>query len=239
MKFLDFSHKDRRKYSLFFNMLVIWLEIIGFLILILSSHNIPIEYFTIDSNILALIVSIVFVIYIMRRLEIPYWLRVLKYVSTTCLAITFLVVIFVLAPMYNMNYGWLLFHNELLYQHLLCPVFFMITFLLFDNFSPDDDSKVSTKKSFRDIPLRLRWFRDRSYNYTFELTAADDKYPVLTVLLYGAILIILNLTDVVTGPYPFLRIKEQSIIASILWFVGILTSSYLIAMCLRKFRKKE
>ena len=134
---LGFSYKDRRKYSLFFNLLVIWLEIIGFVILLLSIHSIPIEYFTVDSNILALAACAIFSFYILRGLEIPYWLRILKYVATTCLAITFLVVVFILAPMYNMNYGYLLFHNELLYQHLLCPIFCIITFVLFDNFATE------------------------------------------------------------------------------------------------------
>ncbi|MBQ3325681.1 hypothetical protein IJG79_00825 [Candidatus Saccharibacteria bacterium] len=239
MKFLDFSHKDRQKYSLLFNLLVIWLEIIGFIILLLSAHRIPFEYFTVDSNLLAFITSIIFVVYIMRGLEIPHWLRILKYVSTACLAITFLVVIFVLAPMYNMNYGFLLFHNELLYQHFLCPIFYILTFLIFDNFMPDSDSKVSTRKNLRDLPLKIRWFRDRSYNYTYEITSSDDKYVVLSVILYGVIMIILNLTDIVSGPYPFLRVKDQPVFASILWFIGIISSSYLVTICLRKFRKSE
>ena len=34
--------------------------------------------------------------------------------------------------MYNFNYNFLLFKNELLYHHLLCPILSIITFIFFD-----------------------------------------------------------------------------------------------------------
>ena len=233
------SYKDRRKVSLFLNILIVGLEIISFVILLLSINTIPLQYFTVDSNILALVTCAIFIYYIVRDEEIPYWLRLMKYISAVCLTITFLVVVFVLAPMYEWNYGYLLFHNELLYQHLLCPVFFVLAFLLFDNFAPEDFDEEAEAAKVKSIPRKLMRFRDQKFQYTYKLQPTDDVYPVGTVLLYGIVLVILNLVDVVSGPYPFLRIKEQPIWASILWFALILGSTYVVSIALRKFRNHK
>ena len=45
--------------------------------------------------------------------------------------------------MYNFNYGYLLFSNELLYHHLLCPLLCIISFIFFD--------KVETYKIFDNV----------------------------------------------------------------------------------------
>ena len=34
--------------------------------------------------------------------------------------------------MYNFNYAWLLFHNNLIFHHLLCPIVAFISFIYFD-----------------------------------------------------------------------------------------------------------
>ena len=52
-------------------------------------------------------------------------------------------------------------------------------------------------------------------------------------ILYSIVLIILNLYDLVKGPYPFLMIKNQTIIASIIWFILIYALAYFIAYYLR------
>ena len=133
-----------KKYiSLILNLLIIIFEIIGFIITITNNGRIAIEYYTEDSNILALITSSIFLIYLLLNKKIPYYLRLLKYISTICLTVTFLVVILILAPMYNFNYGYLLFSNELLYHHLLCPLLCIISFIFFD--------KVETYKIFDNV----------------------------------------------------------------------------------------
>ena len=123
---------SRKKISLTFNLLIIILEIISFIITYYVNHKISFEYYTEDSNMLALITSSILVIYLVLNKKTPDWLRLLKYSSTICLAVTFFVVIFVLAPMYDFNYNFLLFENALLYQHLLCPILCIITFIFFD-----------------------------------------------------------------------------------------------------------
>ena len=141
---------NKKRLSILLNILIVFLEIIGFVITYVINKKISIEFYTEDSNILALITSSIFVIYMLNKKEIPRWLKLLKYATTICLSVTFIVVIFILAPMYNFNYPYLLFHNSLLYQHLLCPILSIITFIYFDNLGD-----FSIKDNFTSLSLTL------------------------------------------------------------------------------------
>lgn len=109
--------------------------------------------------------------------------------------------------MYNFNYGYLLFRNELLYHHLLCPILSIITFIYFDDIK----------------------------NYT----KLDNLLASLVTLIYGIVLIILNILKIVDGPYPFLQVYKQPAIVSIIWAVTILSITYLIALILRILNNKN
>lgn len=188
--------------SLYFNLIIVILEIIGIIIGVAINHTIGIEYYTTDSNLLALISSLLFVIFIVSKKKMPRWLQLFKYMTTICLTVTFLVVILILGPMLKFNYGYLLFNNNLLFQHLLCPLLSIIAFLFFD-----DISILKLKDTFIGISLTI---------------------------VYAMILITLNYAKLVTGPYPFLMVYEQSVFMSIFWFITILGIAYLIAFLLRK-----
>ena len=109
----------KRRISLTINLIIIVFEIIGFLYSYLTSNKIAIEYYTEDSNILLLICCSFYVYYILRSKAIPKWLHTFKYIATACVSVTFLVVLFILAPMYNFNYGWLLFGGTMLFHHTI------------------------------------------------------------------------------------------------------------------------
>lgn len=196
----------KEKISLIINMFIIILEIIGFFVTLRINHKISYEFYTEDSNILALIVSCIYVFFLLKKHDIPRWVQLLKYMTTICLSLTFLVVILILAPMYNFNYGYLLFKGSLLYQHLLCPILSIISFIFFDNI------KVLEKK--------------------------DSIKGISITIIYAVILVILNIMDFVKGPYPFLMVKNQPIFISSIWFLIIISLTYLIAYLLRKLHVK-
>ena len=123
----------KKKVSLLLNLLIVILEIIGFIISTNVNKRIAIEYYTEDSNILALASSLLFVIFLLSKNKIPRWLQLFKYMTTICLTVTFLVVLFILGPMLEFNYGWLFLSNGLLFQHLLCPILSIIVFIYFDD----------------------------------------------------------------------------------------------------------
>ena len=196
----------KKRISILINCLIIVLEIVGFIYTYSFNHRIAIEYYTEDSNIFALFVTLLFLIFILFNKTIPSWLKIFKYSMTICLSVTFFVVIFILAPMYKFNYGYLLFHNELLYHHLLCPVLSIITFIFFD-----DLGKITLKDCFKGL---------------------------ITTFIYAFILITLNILNIIEGPYPFLMVYKQSIVASIIWFILIIGFAYFIAYMLKKLYTK-
>ena len=114
------------------NLLIVILEIVGLVLTIQESGGVPVQFYTEDSNLLIMLVAGLYVFFALGKSKIPKWLVVLKQIATVGLAVTFLVVILILAPMYEFNYGFLLFHNTLLYYHTLCPILGIITFLWCD-----------------------------------------------------------------------------------------------------------
>lgn len=57
-------------------------------------------------------------------------------------------------------------------------------------------------------------------------------------LIYAFILIILNVLNLVNGPYPFLMVNDQSIYLSIFWFILIIGGTFLIALFLKVLNKR-
>ena len=196
----------KKRLSLFLNILIVIFEIIGLILTISVNNKISFEYYTEDSNILALIVSLLFVFFTLYNKKVPKWLKILKYSSTVCLSITFFVVLFILTPMYNFNFKYMFFYNSLVFQHLMCPILSIITFVFFDDIG--DFSKY------------------------------DNYLGLITTLIYSIVLIILNIVDIVVGPYPFLMIKKQSVFVSTVWFIVLMMFSYIIAFILRKLYQK-
>ena len=46
--------------------------------------------------------------------------------------------------------------------------------------------------------------------------------PVIVTLVYGIAMLYLNHKEVVDGPYPFLRVHEQSVKATVIWMVVLI-----------------
>ena len=183
--------------AIVFNLAIVILEIIGLVLTVQESGHVPIEFYTEDSNLLILVVSSLYLYFALAKKKMPKWLVILKQIATVGLAVTFLVVILILAPMYEFNYGYLLFHNTLLYYHTLCPLLGVVTFLWCDQLG-----KLPKKISF---------------------------YGLAFTICYAIVMIVLNLLRIVNGPYPFLKVYEQSIMMSVVWTIVILGLAYIIS----------
>jgi len=132
----------KNKKSLIFNLLIILFEIIGFILTIKNNGKISFEYYTEDSNILALGSSLLFCYYLIRKKDIPRNVQLFKYMTTICMTVTFLVVLFILIPMYKFDFNFFLFKGSLLYHHLICPLLTIISFLFLDKL--DDFKRKDT-----------------------------------------------------------------------------------------------
>lgn len=170
------------------------------------------EFYTTDSNLLALLVCLIYSVYLIRNLVtgnecIPTWLRQVKYMATCCLTVTFVIVLTVLAPMMGlMGYRVMLFEGLMIYHHLLCPILMIFVFLFFDS-----DGIYNRKK----------------------VTAT-----IIPTALYAVVIVVLNVRRTISGPYPFLMVYQQTVYVSVFWFLVIHSIAFFIAWFLLKISKK-
>lgn len=92
------------------------------------------KFYTVDSNILMGIVSLIFIIYEKKLLknkikEIPKKVYILKLIATSGISLTFITTSFFLAPSYGF---YAMFNNSNLFFHLVVPVLSIITYIFFE-----------------------------------------------------------------------------------------------------------
>ena len=124
-----------KKISIILNMLLVVFGVIGFIETIQLLGKFNIKYYTQESNLIAIFVELLYLYFIIIEEKIPRWLELLKYVAVLSLMITFVVVIFILVPMFDFNYGLYMFTGSMFYYHTLCPILAFISFMFFENFS--------------------------------------------------------------------------------------------------------
>lgn len=69
------------------------------------------------------------------------------------------------------------------------------------------------------------------------LSVKDNFLATMPTLIYGIIMLILNGTRVLDGPYPFLRVYNQPVWATVLWIAGIYLGTFLLGLILRLLRE--
>ena len=68
------------------------------------------------------------------------------------------------------------------------------------------------------------------------LSSKDLKYGIIPTIIYGAIVLMLNILRIKSGPYPFFYVYRQPVFMTILWLAGIIAGTALIAEAGRRFR---
>lgn len=184
-----------------------------------------IRYYTFDSNFIGMLAAGILAVFQIINFandskKPPVWAILFKYLSAAVLSVTFLVVVFVLSPMYAELYGSLsnsyyhmLLNGDMLYQHFLCPVFAIISVLFTDPSIGPDTVLFGRKGS----------------------AAAAGLIGLIPTIIYAIITITLNITGQLVGPYPFLRVRSQPVWATVLWCLIIVGTAYFIAFLLARF----
>ena len=90
------------------------------------------RYFTILSNILSAIASLIVVICALSG-TLPFWAQLIKYAGTAAVTVTMLTVLLYLLPA-SRDWKGLLTRAEL-FLHLICPLFAIVSFLVFEKTS--------------------------------------------------------------------------------------------------------
>lgn len=189
----------KKKIALIINIIILLVEIFAFTKSIFISKDFSLSYYTNDSNIIALISSLLFIIFYKKNIEL---VKDIRFVATSCLAVTFLVVLFILSPMYNFNYKLLMFTDNFFIFHTLVPILSIISYIAFE---------------------------DRS---------SKNYLCLIFTTVYGVILITLNILTLIEGPYPFLMVRNQSPLMTLLWGGLIIGGSYLVGIGLNYLNKK-
>lgn len=203
------SNNKERKTALILNIIIFIFEVIAIPLCYQHGGWRNIRYYTVLSNLFAMIGCACYVVYYLKNKnpEMPYWIRIVRYMSTTCLALTFIVVLTILVPMvipYENGVYKLLVEGPQLFHHIFCPILSVISFGLFEYGRP----------SRKDIFI-----------------------AIIPTLLYAFVLIILNIVRLVDGPYPFLKVHDQSVLASIIWFIIINGVAVLLAYLIKLLTK--
>ena len=191
------------KVSLILNILIVISGSIG-LVLSLNLGAYMFAYFTILSNTLAVIASILYVINLLvkkNQSEIPYYVMVLRLMSSVCLLVTILTVFTILAATTADNYLngliYLLKTDGMFFHHLLCPVLSIVSFIFFEG-----DRRLNKKKTI--------------------------YLGMLPFILYAIVTITLNITRTLDGPYTFLQVYERPVYASIITGVIMFVATYFL-----------
>lgn len=145
------------------------------------------KYYTNLSNLFGGIMAVVSLIYCLSNKAIPRIVGILKLAATVMLSITFLVVVFYLAPFVA---GWSIFYDPRysLFVHCVIPLLVVFEYLFVGE---------------------------------YEAKKLDPVFQSATTFIYAVVAIIAILA---TGndnyaPYPFLRVNEQSPIATIIFLL--------------------
>ena len=196
MKKNAFWDRVRRVLSIILNLIVVRVEPIAIRMSWEAVGEQTLTFYTENSNLFSaavcLLVAVCQVWALFTGRELPRWVKRLKFLAACCLTMTFLTVVFVLAPYYPDQGGvfFLLTESSMLYHHLINPLCVFISFVFLER---------EPRLSARNIPLAL-----------------------IPTMVYGAIALWANVQRLWAGPYPFLMVYEQTVEQSVLWCVGIL-----------------
>ena len=121
---------SKKKLALIINIAILILELFAFGRSIFTEHAIAVEYYTNDSNIFALISSLLFIVFYNKERE---FVKDIRFIATSCLTLTFLVVIFILCPMYDFNYKLLMFTDNFLILHTIVPILCIFSYIALED----------------------------------------------------------------------------------------------------------
>ncbi len=214
--------------AFFLNCILATLGLIGLIISIITMGASLFCYYTQLSNIFCLITAILYMIESFKAerrkneyetlrnvtalgsVELPHWVIMLRYTATSMVAVTFLIAVTVLPPMFDnlwQGYIQILFVGANFFYHVACPLLSILSF------------------GFYEKNERLR------FTSTF--------IAVIPTALYAAVTVVLNILRVLHGPYPFLYVYEQPPIASVLWCSAILFIAWILAIVIRAIHNRK
>ena len=128
------SKINSRNINLIINTAIVILEIIGFILVFNELGITSLEYYTEDSNLLLLISSIIFIVYLSKNNELPSWFKSFRYIAIVSTTLTLIIVLTVLSWTTDFGLYHLLFNGSMLYHHTLCPILAILSFVFVEKY---------------------------------------------------------------------------------------------------------
>ena len=128
----------RRVLSILLNLAVVRMEPIAIRMSWEAVGEQALTFYTENSNLFSaavcLLVAVCQLWALLSGRALPRWVKRLKFIAACCLTLTFLTVVFVLAPYYPDEGGvvFLLTESSMLYHHLLNPVLVFVSFVFLE-----------------------------------------------------------------------------------------------------------
>ena len=196
----------KNKNAIIANISLVIFELVSMILSLCLYHKYDLIYYTQDSNLLSLMASFIYLIYLYKG-EVPKWVSIFKYISVLGLTVTFLVALFILTPMYNFNLALLFFEPSMFFNHLFCPILAFYSFVFVES---------HVINGWRDN-IRACYF----------------------TIFYGVLTIILNILNVIEGPYPFLYVYKNPVYVSVLYFLLIVGGSFGISSLIGRIKNER
>lgn len=121
---------SKNKPVLVVNLILVIIEIIALIHDIFAFGSRLFEWYTIDSNVLQLVISGLIIYYLLRKIAIPGYITILHFISAVGLTVTFLIAAFVLAPEGGIRYYFI--ENVASINHLIAPALSVISLLFLE-----------------------------------------------------------------------------------------------------------
>ncbi len=120
----------KNKSLIIVNVIIIILEAIAFIHDCYAFGISMFEWYTVDSNVLQLVVSVLVLFYVLKAKDIPDYVTRLHFVSAVGLTVTFLIAAFVLAPEGGISYYFI--ENVAPINHFIGPLLSVISLLFLE-----------------------------------------------------------------------------------------------------------
>ena len=121
-----------KKKIIVFNILFLICELVGLGIIMLGGNRSLFEYYTVDSNLFALIMTVVYLYFVCTDKKISKAIYLLRLMSLVSLMITFLVVLFILSFMVPLQFLFWGYYGTNLILHVICPLLLLYIYFKFD-----------------------------------------------------------------------------------------------------------
>lgn len=212
------------KISLIMNIIITILAVLGTIFMFTGFKFMPsddllqinsiemFKFFTVDSNILMGIVSLILAIYEIRLLkknikEIPKPVYILKAIGTAGIGLTFLVTLVFLTPQYGF---YSMYNNTNLLFHLIVPILAFISYIFYEKY-------------------------ENKYKYAF-----FGIIPMFIYSIYYIAAILINIDNGgLTPKYDFYGFVRGNINNIFISYPIVIIVAYLISLCLIHLNKKQ